>query len=158
MVDGAGGASRRMNVFSRSTRLLSGFAYNQSQSVPKQVAGLFLLLVWLSSMGFGQSTTTMSGTVYMPNGTVPLPNVLVYVTNGSVTIPASGATCTSTSVTPAEGCMTSATITPTVVTSGTGVYAYTNTAIDGTFTLSGVPEGNSYTLVIQFGKWINEFT
>ena len=45
-----------------------------------------------------------------------------------------------------------------MVTSGTGVYAYTTTAVDGSFTLSGVPEGNSYTLVIQSGKWLNEFT
>ncbi len=153
-----GGASRRMNASSRSIRSLFGSAYNQSQSTSKQVAGLFLLWAWLSSMGFAQSTTTISGTVYMPNGTVPLPNVLVYVTNGSVTLPASGATCTSQSVTAAEGCITSANITPTVVTSGTGVYAYTTTAVDGTFTLSGVPEGNSYTLVIQSGKWLNEFT
>ena len=94
----------------------------------------------------------------MPNGAVPLPNVLVYVTNGSVTLPASGANCTSTSVTAAEGCITSSTVTPQVVTSGTGVYAYTTTAVDGSFTLSGVPEGNSYTLVIQSGKWLNEFT
>ena len=41
---------------------------------------------------------------------------------------------------------------------GTGVYAYTTTAVDGTFTLSGVPEGNSYKLVIQSGKWLNQFT
>src|SRR3984957_9026990 len=153
-----GGATGRMNVSSRSTRSVSGFACNQRQMIPKQLAGLFLLLVWLSSVGFAQSTTTISGTVYMPNGTVPLPNVLVYVTTGSVTMPASGATCTSSSVTSAQGCITSSTITPTVVTSGTGVYAYTNNAIDGTFTLSGVPEGNSYTLVIQSGKWLNEFT
>ncbi|HXP10464.1 MAG TPA: hypothetical protein VN828_18320, partial [Acidobacteriaceae bacterium] len=147
-----------MNASGHSTRSISGFACNQSQLFLRPVAGLFLLLVGLSSMGFAQSTTTISGTVYMPNGTVPLPNVLVYVTNGSVTLPASGATCTSSSVTAAEGCITSATVTPTVVTSGTGVYAYTATGVDGTFTLSGVPEGNSYTLVIQSGKWLNEFT
>jgi hypothetical protein len=147
-----------MNASSRSTRSVSGFACNQRQMIPKKIVELFLFLAWLSSLGFAQGTTTISGTVYMPNGTVPLPNVLVYVTTGSVTMPASGATCTSSSVTAAQGCITSSTITPTVVTSGTGVYAYTNSAIDGTFTLSGVPEGNSYTLVIQSGKWLNEFT
>jgi MBG domain/Bacterial Ig-like domain (group 3)/Putative Ig domain len=125
---------------------------------PKKVVELFLLLALLSSLGFAQGTTTISGTVYMPNGTVPLPNVLVYVTNGSVTLPASGATCTSASVTAAEGCITSSTVTPTLVTSGTGVYAYTTTAVDGTFTLNGVPAGDSYTLVIQSGKWLNQFT
>jgi hypothetical protein len=146
-----------MNASFRSKRPPSSSAYNQRHSLPRQLAGLFLLLVWLSGVGFAQSTT-ISGTVYMPNGTVPLPGVLVYVTNGSVTLPASGATCTSSSVTAAEGCITEATITPALVTSGTGVYAYTTTAVDGTFTLSGVPEGNSYTLVIQSGKWLNEFT
>src|SRR6201996_7693042 len=153
-----GGASRSMNASGHSTRSISGFACNQSQLFLKPVAGLFLLLVGLSSIGFAQSTTTISGTGYMPNGTVPLPNVLVYVTTGSVPLPAAGATCTSTSVTAAEGCIASSTITPTVVTSGTGVYAYTATGVDGTFTLSGVPEGNFYTLVIQSGKWLNEFT
>ena len=132
-----------MNASSRSTRALCGFAY--------------LLFALSASPGLAQSTT-ISGTVYMPNGTVPLPNTLVYVTNGSVTLPASGANCTSSSVTAAEGCITQATVTPTVVTSGTGVYAYTTTAVDGTFTLGGVPEGSSYTLVIQSGKWLNEFT
>ena len=33
-----------------------------------------------ANLGLAQGTTTISGTVYMPNGTVSLPNVLVYVT------------------------------------------------------------------------------
>jgi MBG domain/Bacterial Ig-like domain (group 3)/Putative Ig domain len=144
-----------MNAASCPTRPLSSLLYNQRH--PNSKRWLFLLLAWLSSVVFAQTTTTISGTVYMPNGTVPLPDVLVYVTTGTVTLPASGATCTSSSVTAAQGCITSSTITPVVVTSGTGVYAYTTSAVDGTFTLSGVPEGSSYTLVIQSGKWINEF-
>ena len=147
-----------MNASSRLTGSISGFACNRSQIFARQAAELLFFLALLASHAFAQSTTTISGTVYMPNGAVPLPNVLVYVTNGAVTLPAAGATCTSTSVTAAEGCITSSTVTPTVVTSGTGVYAYTSTAVDGSFTLSGVPEGNSYTLVIQSGKWLNEFT
>ena len=146
-----------MKAFSHSLRPLSGFSYKHTHSFFKHAARLFLLFACWSSLVFSQSTT-ISGTVYMPNGTVPLPNVLVYVTTGSVTLPASGATCTSSSITAAQGCITSSTITPAVVTSGSGVYAYTATAVDGTFTLSGVPEGNSYTLVIQSGKWLNEFT
>ena len=121
------------------------------------LAGLLGLIPNLSQQALAQ-TTTISGTVYMPNGTAVLPNVLVYVTTGTVTLPAAGANCTSPAVTAAEGCITSSNITPTVVTSGTGVYAYTTTAVDGTFTLSNVPEGNAYTLVIQSGKWVNEFT
>ncbi|MGA3047084.1 MAG: MBG domain-containing protein, partial [Terracidiphilus sp.] len=99
--------------------------------------------------------TTISGTVYMPNGTDVLPNVLVYVTTGTVTVPASGAKCPGTA---AAGCITASTTLPIVVGSGTGVYAYTYTAVDGTFTLSNVPENTVYTLVIQSGKWMSEFT
>ncbi|MGB8539908.1 MAG: hypothetical protein WCD57_26020, partial [Acidobacteriaceae bacterium] len=146
-----------MNVSSHSTGSVSGFAFNLWHIISRQIAETFLLLALLTSLGIAQGTTTISGTVYMPNGTVPLPNVLVYVTTGSVTLPASGATCTSPSVTAAEGCITSSTITPTVVTSGAGVYAYTTTGVDGSFTLSGVPLGNAYTLVIQSGKWLNQF-
>ena len=147
-----------MNASSRSTRSLSGFACSQGNDPKASRRTAFPFGLFEQPWGLPKGTTTISGTVYMPNGTVPLPNVLVYVTNGSVTLPASGANCTSSSVTAAEGCITSATVTPTVVTSGTGVYAYTTTAVDGSFTLSGVPEGNSYTLVIQSGKWLNEFT
>jgi hypothetical protein len=36
--------------------------------------------------------------------------------------------------------------------------SYTNTAVDGTFTLTGVPENATYTLVIQAGKWRRQFS
>ena len=40
----------------------------------------------------------------------------------------------------------------------TGVVSYTNTAVDGTFTLTGVPINSTYTLVIQAGKWRRQFS
>ena len=115
---------------------------------------VLLALVLFSAQAFA-ATTTISGKVYMPNGTNVLPNVLVYVTTGAVTVPASGATCPGTAAT---GCLTASSLLPTVVVSGSGVYSYTYTAEDGTFTLSNVPVSTNYTLVIQSGKWMSEFT
>jgi hypothetical protein len=127
---------------------------NTSRPFRAGQAVLLLTLALFSMTAFAESTT-ISGTVYMPNGTDVLPNVLVYVTTGTATVPASGAKCPGTE---AEGCITASTILPVVVGSGTGVYAYTYTAVDGTFTLSDVPENTNYTLVIQSGKWMSEFT
>jgi hypothetical protein len=36
--------------------------------------------------------------------------------------------------------------------------SYTSTAVDGTFTLTGVPQNATYTLVIQAGKWRRQFS
>jgi hypothetical protein len=90
--------------------------------------------------------TSISGTVYMPNGTNVLPNVLVYVTTGVPASLVSGAVC------PGVNCLTSANAVPA------GVTNYTYTAVDGTFTLNNVPENASYTLVIQAGHWRRQFT
>ncbi len=108
---------------------------------------LFLLSAALLA-AWGQTTpppptTTISGTVYDPRVTtdaLPLPHVLVYATVNPVAPLAAGAQClTSTSATP------------------TNVVAYTYTAVDGTFTLTGVPQNATYTLVIQAGKWRRQF-
>ena len=93
-----------------------------------------------------QSTTTISGTVFMPNGTNVLSNVLVYVTTGTVAAPVSGADCPS-----GPGCITAANAVPS------GITLFTFTAVDGTFTLGNVPVSASYNLVIQAGKWQREF-
>jgi len=92
--------------------------------------------------------TTISGTVYdprlaagMPNP-LPLPNVLVYASTTAVTPPASGAQC-----------LTFANQTPT----GANVVSYTYTGYDGTFTLQNIPQGATYTVVIQAGKWQRQF-
>jgi hypothetical protein len=92
-------------------------------------------------------TTTISGKVYDPrgsgNGGLPLPGVLVYATTGTVAPLSGGVQClTSTSSAP----------------SGAGIVSYTNTAVDGTFTLTNVPMNATYTVVIQAGKWRRQFT
>jgi Abnormal spindle-like microcephaly-assoc'd, ASPM-SPD-2-Hydin len=84
----------------------------------------------------GGGTTSISGTVYAPNGTDPLPNVLVYIPNAPVAAFAPGVSC------PAAG-------TPP---SGSPLVG-TTTAVDGTFTLTDVPVGTSLPLLIQSGRW-----
>jgi hypothetical protein len=102
-------------------------------------------LIWLApiacSMAFAQSpTTTISGTVYDPRGTngLPLPNVLVYATTDPVAPLLSGVQCLT-------------------YQAPTGVVSYAYTAVDGTFALANIPEGATYTLVIQAGKWRRQF-
>jgi hypothetical protein len=103
-----------------------------------------VLLALLSTMASAQTvTTTISGTVYDPRTTtssLPLPNVLVYITTGTVDPLTAGVQCLTSMTTPA------------------GAISYTNTAVDGTFTLSNVPVNTSYTLVIQAGKWRRQFS
>jgi hypothetical protein len=109
-----------------------------------------IALLWLLALACGVAAaqnTTISGTVYDPRGAagLPLPNVLVYASTTTVTPPPSGVQC-----------LTSADQTPTgsnVVPGG-----YTNTAVDGTFTLQNIPENASYTIVIQAGKWQRQFS
>jgi MBG domain/Bacterial Ig-like domain (group 3) len=143
-----------MQTSFRSLRSSFAALCSHCKAFTLSIAALFLVLSFLGAPVSAQNTT-IGGTVYMPNGTDVLPNVLVYVTTGAVTVPASGAKCPGTA---AAGCIKASTILPVVVGSGTGVYAYTYTAVDGTFTLSDVPENTDFTLVIQSGKWMSEFT
>ncbi len=84
----------------------------------------------------GGATTSISGTVYAPNGTDPLVNVLVYVPNAPVQPFAPGVSC--------DNCGSSVTGSPLVSAI---------TAIDGTFTLANMPAGANIPLVIQNGRW-----
>jgi hypothetical protein len=93
----------------------------------------------------GGTTTTLSGKVLDPAGKNGLYNALVYIPNdpsdpGLQPFPA-GITC--------DQCGSTAAGDPLVTT---------NTAPDGTFTLSGVPVGASIPLVIQLGRWRRQFT
>jgi hypothetical protein len=85
-------------------------------------------------------TTTLTGSVYDPAGNNPLYDVLVYVPNNpndpGLQPFQPGITC--------DVCGSTAAGDPLVTT---------QTAVDGTFTLSGVPVGSNIELVIQLGRW-----
>lgn len=102
----------------------------------------FALLLAACGLASAQTlTTTISGAVYDPRTTssaLPLPHVLVYATTEPVDPLPSGVQCL-TYQAPANA------------------VSYTYTNFDGTFTLTGVPQGDSYTIVIQAGKWRRQF-
>ena len=86
-------------------------------------------------------TTAISGTVFDPRTTsnaLPLSNVLVYATTAPVAALPAGVQCLT-------------------YQAPTGVVSYTYTAVDGTFTLSNIPENATYIVVIQAGKWRRQF-
>lgn len=105
-----------------------------------------LLAVALLGSSAEAQTTTISGHVYVPNAVDPLPNALVYVTTGTVAAFASGTNC------PGAQCLTASNAVP----ANAIVNSYT--AVDGSFTLTEVPENTTYTLVIQAGKWRRQFS
>ncbi len=80
--------------------------------------------------------TTISGTVYAPNGTLPLYGIQVYVPNVPVGPPQDGAVC--------DRCSTSIPGYP---------IALTKTDESGKFTLVNVPSGTNVPVIIQTGKW-----
>jgi len=126
----------------RSVRSIPAMFRGHASRFKSAIAALLLLAPVLGTMALAQ-TTTISGTVYDPRTTtssLPLPNVLVYLTTGSVAPLASGAQC-----------LTASSSSPT------GAVSFTNTAVDGTFSLGSVPTNASYTLVIQAGKWRRQF-
>jgi hypothetical protein len=85
------------------------------------------------------SDTTLTGTVFAPNGRLPLYDVIVYVPNGKVAPLPSGVQC--------DKCGALASGEPLV------------TALSdakGRFTLKNVPVGKNVPLVIQLGKWRRE--
>jgi hypothetical protein len=81
-------------------------------------------------------TTSITGTVYAPNGVDPLPNVLVYIPNAAVAAFTPGVSCPVVGQPP----------------SGSPLVGVT-TAFDGTFTLTNVPVGTNIPLVIETGRW-----
>jgi hypothetical protein len=86
-------------------------------------------------------TTTVSGTVYAPNGVDPLPNAIVYVPNGTVLPFTAGVTC--------DNCGASVSGAPLVKAV---------TGIDGKFTLKNMPVGTNIPLVVQLGRWRRQVT
>ncbi|MBS1801379.1 MAG: choice-of-anchor D domain-containing protein [Acidobacteria bacterium] len=81
-------------------------------------------------------TTSISGIVYAPNDTDPLPNVTVYIPNAPVDAFTAGVSC------PAPG----------TIPSGSPLVG-TSTGVDGKFTLANVPVGSNIPLVIVAGRW-----
>ena len=84
----------------------------------------------------GNQTTTISGVVYAPNGTDPLPNVTVYVPNAPVDAFTPGVSC------------------PIVGTPPSGApLVGTTSNVDGSFTIGNMPVGANIPLVIVSGRW-----
>jgi len=109
----------------------------------RAIATLAVLVPIACGMAAAQAApmTTISGTVFDPRTTnaLPLSNVLVYATTAPVAPLPAGVQCLT-------------------YQAPTGVVSYAYTAVDGTFTLSNIPENAIYTVVIQAGKWRRQFT
>jgi hypothetical protein len=87
----------------------------------------------------GTTTVTgkvIAGTLQQYGNADPIYNALVYVPNAAVKAFAAGVSC--------DHCGAEVTGEPLIAT---------NTAADGTFTLTNVPVGNNIPLVIQLGRW-----
>ncbi|APR86417.1 Tryptophan synthase alpha chain [Minicystis rosea] len=106
--------------------------------IPASCTNLCLKQVTCSSPSV---TTTVTGTVFAPNGTDPLLNALVYVPNAAVQAFPAGVSC--------DQCGAPASGSP-LVSATTGV--------DGKFTLKNVPVGTNIPLVIQLGRWRRQVT
>ncbi len=89
----------------------------------------------------GGATTTLTGKVYAPNGTLPLFNAIVYVPNTTPAAFTDGVSC--------DRCNGEVSGDPVV---------QTLTDATGSFTLTNVPVGSNIPLVIQLGKWRRQTT
>src|SRR5581483_5908413 len=85
-------------------------------------------------------TTQLSGTIFMPNGTLPAYNAVVYVPNAPLDNIVAGASC--------DQCGTNVSGKPIVTTL---------TDASGHFVLNDVPAGTDIPLVVQLGKWRRKF-
>jgi len=120
----------------RLSRLLSG---------PFRWLSFSLLCVVCCSGVVAAQVTTITGTVYAPNGNDPLPNILVYIST-SVLAP----------FTPNTGpvsCTAQAALVPTTL------LGVATTDYKGSFTLTSASiSSNTVNLVIQAGKWRRQYT
>jgi hypothetical protein len=105
---------------------------------------VLLLTLGLGTEAFGQSCSTglatLSGVVYAPNGTDPLPNVTVYVPSLTQPIPLPA-------FTPGVSCPV-----PGAPPVGNPI-AGAITGVNGSFTIQGVPVGTTIPVVAVAGKW-----
>jgi hypothetical protein len=88
----------------------------------------------------GTVSTTVTGKVTAPNGTLPLYNAIVYVPQEPLAPLAEGVTC--------DRCGS---------VSGKPLVS-TLTKVDGTFELTNMPSGRDVPLVVQVGKWRRQIT
>ncbi|MGZ3455430.1 MAG: carboxypeptidase regulatory-like domain-containing protein, partial [Polyangiales bacterium] len=109
-----------------------GSGFDVSAEIPPSCTGLRCQQVKCD----GGGSTTVTGTVYAPNGTLPLYNVIVYVPNSTPMALSKGASC--------DRCGAVASGDPIVT-------ALTDSK--GQFTLKDVPVGSDIPLVMQLGKW-----
>ncbi len=92
-----------------------------------------------------KTATTITGTVYAPNGTDPLPNILVYIpTTPVLAFAAAG---------PGTDCNNQ-----NAVVSGLPALAQASTDYKGNFTLTATGLNGTVPLVIQAGKWRSQLT
>ena len=89
----------------------------------------------------GGGTTTISGTVFAPNGTLPLYDAIVYVPSSPVAPFPEGVTC--------DRCDGKVSGDPLV---------WAISGADGRFTLKDAPWGGGVPLVVQIGKWRRQVT
>ena len=89
----------------------------------------------------GGGTTSLSGKVYDPSGTVPLYNAVVFVPNADLQPFSEGVTCDRCGTTPSGNPIA------TAITDATG-----------SFTLKNVPVGVDVPLVVQIGRWRRKVT
>jgi hypothetical protein len=85
------------------------------------------------------SDTTVTGTVYAPNGTLPLYDVQVFIPNSALEPFTKGVQCDQCGA-PLSGNPITATLSDAT----------------GKFTLTGVPTGTNIPIVVQLGKWRRE--
>ncbi|HTJ45552.1 MAG TPA: hypothetical protein VL463_25785 [Kofleriaceae bacterium] len=93
----------------------------------------------MTCQNMGKPPTTITGKIFAPNGSLPLPNVLVYVPKNTPDALPTGVQC---GCTPATG---------TALTSAI-------TDANGNFQLTDPPTGPNVPIVIQLGKWRRQIT
>jgi hypothetical protein len=106
---------------------------------PDACVGLECQVVDCAKMG--QQPTTLTGTVFAPNGTLPLYGIQVYVPLNDPGTPTDTLEC--------DRCSASL---------PGGAVAQTTSGEDGKFRLENVPVGDNIPLVIKSGKWQRKIT
>jgi hypothetical protein len=109
-------------------------------SAPDGCIGLQCQVVDCAAIGM--QPTTLAGTVFAPNETLPLHGVDVYIPLGDPGVPSNTLAC--------DRCGTGAL--------PGGAVARTTSRYDGTFRLENVPSGDNIPLVIKSGKWQRAIT